>query len=97
MQDLQSDWTDFQGYQEKQNAALKKGQDLLQNSNLLDPLMFTEAHLTPQIRFGETPHDYFTRTIHAGNVGVVGIDAVVYYHDMALTLPRLSDTVDGSA
>ena len=97
MNDLQGDWTDFQSYQERQDAALKKGQDLLQTTNLLDPLMFTEAHLTPQIRFGETPHDYFTRTIHAGNVGVVGIDAVAYYHDMALTLPRLSDTVDGSA
>jgi len=97
MNDLQGDWTDFQSYQETQNAALKAGQDLLQTTNLLDPLMFTEAHLTPQIRFGESPQDYFTRTIHAGNVGVVGIDAVAYYHDMALTLPRLSDSVEESA
>ena len=44
-------------------------------------------------KFGESPGDYFTRTIHAGNVGVVGIDSVAYYHDMALTLPRLSDTL----
>lgn len=97
MKDLQGDWADFQSYQETQNAALKKGQDLLQTTNLLDPLMFTEAHLTPQIRFGESPQDYFTRTVHAGNVGVVGIDAVSYYHDMALTLPRLSDSVEESA
>ncbi len=49
------------------------------------------------IKFGEPPGDYFTRTIHAGNVGVVGIDAVAYYHDMALTLPRLTDSVEESA
>jgi len=40
-------------------------------------------------KFGESPGVYFTRTIHADNVGVVGIDAVASYHGCRIRSVKL--------
>ena len=36
----------------------------------------------------ETTDEYFHRTIHSGNVGVLSLDMPNNYVDMALTLPK---------
>lgn len=47
----------------------------------------------PLIVWGETPKDFYNRTVHSGNVGVLGIDAISSYYDAALTLPSISETM----
>lgn len=52
------------------------------------------SHLiSPFILWGEAPTDYFNRTVHSGNVGVMSIDAISNYVDSTLTLPKISQTL----
>ena len=48
---------------------------------------------TPFVLFGESPDQFFRRTVHAGNIGTVGLDAITLYVDTALRLPNLTDTL----
>jgi hypothetical protein len=81
--DLQTEAEDFGRYAAEQTELLKKSQDLLKQDTLLSPLVI----------FGESPEDFYNRTIHSGNIGVVGIDAVSMYVASALTLPKLNETL----
>lgn len=83
---LQKDALEFQAFAEEQNALLEKANALLENQNLLSPFVV----------FGESPTDYYERTVHSGNIGVLGLDAVTNYCDIALTLPKLSQTLGES-
>lgn len=56
----------------------------------LDPLMMT--YNVPQITLGESPTDFYARTVHSGNIGAACYDMVEYYHSSALTLPVLNQT-----
>lgn len=73
----------FSEFAETETARLKEAQDLLSSNNWLSPLII----------FGENPNDFYNRTVHSGNIGVRGLDAVTQYVDIALTLPTLSDTL----
>lgn len=44
--------------------------------------------------FGESPTNYFNRTVHAGNIGIHGLDTIENYCSMALRLPELEQTID---
>jgi hypothetical protein len=44
--------------------------------------------------FGEAPEEYFNRTVHSGNVGILGIKAISDYVDNALKLPELHETIE---
>lgn len=83
---LQKDALEFQSFIQEQSEILEKANDLLDNQNLLSPFVL----------FGESPTDYYERTVHSGNIGVLGLDAVTSYCDIALTLPKLSQTVGDS-
>lgn len=72
-------------YAKGQTEILENAQKLLEGNNLLSP--FTV--------FGENPDDYYNRTVHSGNVGMLGISAITNYVDIALTLPKLDQTMDG--
>lgn len=80
---LANEYTDFSSFVVKQTETLEKAQDLLES----------KTHLNPFVIFGESPSDYYNRTVHSGNIGVLGINAVSSYIDVALTLPKLNDTV----
>lgn len=56
----------------------------------------TTSLLNPVIIFGESPDDFYNRTIHAGNIGMVGIDSISAYVDIALTLPKINDTIEST-
>jgi hypothetical protein len=51
-------------------------------------LLDTNSNLAPFIVFGESPSDFYTRTVHSGNIGVYSLDAVTNYVDLALQLPK---------
>ena len=56
-------------------------------------LLNTKNYLSPFVIFGESPNDFYNRTVHAGNIGMNGISAISSYVDIALRLPKLNDTL----
>lgn len=87
MENLIGEYKEFQDYAKEQTKLLDSAKELLGNSNVLSPLVI----------FGEKPEDFYNRTVHSGNVGTLGITAISYYVDLALTLPKLKDTVGEDA
>lgn len=82
MSDLRSEANDFSQWMKEQTKLLDNAQDLLNQNTFLAPYTI----------FGETPGDFYNRTVHAGNVGVLGYSAVSSFVDIALKLPSLNDT-----
>lgn len=70
-------------YAEEKMELLENTNKLLQGNNLLSPFVL----------FGETPTNYYDRTIHAGNIGTIGLGAISNYVDYSLRLPELVDTL----
>lgn len=58
-------------------------------------LLEQKHHLSPFLIFGETPQEFYNRTVHSGNIGVVGIEAVSAFVDSKLRLPKLNDSFGG--
>lgn len=84
---LQEEMQDLLGEITAYEKEMKKEMELLDEKLLaLEP----SAHLSPFIIFGETPDEFYNRTIHAGNIGAVGVDAVSNYVAMQLKLPDIS-------
>ncbi len=87
IQDKFSDLLDqkdqFNLFVEEQNKLLDEAQKLLETSKLLNPFVI----------FGEKPEDFYNRTVHFSNIGTLGITAISSYVDMALTLPKINDTL----
>lgn len=81
--DLLNERSEFEKYVEEQTKVLESAQDLL-NPN---------ARLAPIVVFGESPDEFYQRTVHYGNIGTLGMDAITSFVDVALTLPKLDDTV----
>lgn len=85
MGDLADAATEFGKMVEDQTKLLETAQELLEGNPTLVPL----------IVFGESPNDFYNRTVHSGNIGVIGIDAVSSFVDNALTLPTLDQSLNG--
>lgn len=84
--DLANEASDIQDWEDSASELLEAAQDVLGG----------DVHLSPFVIFGESPQDYYNRTIHSGNIGVIGVDAVSSYVDVALTLPKLAtSSVEG--
>ena len=66
--------------------------ELLEDAN---KLLEQQTLLSPFVIFGENPDEFYNRTIHAGNIGILGIDSIASYVDIALTLPTINDTLKG--
>jgi hypothetical protein len=69
--------------QKEQLKLLDTAKELLENNSILSPFVI----------FGEKPDDFYNRTAHSGNIGVVGIDAISSFVDISLRLPELNDTL----
>jgi len=76
--------TEFLKFMDEQTKLLDTANELLDNSVKMNPIVI----------FGETPDEYYNRTIRAGNIGIIGIEAISSYVDISLTLPRLNDTIE---
>lgn len=83
IQELGKAWTAFEEEMKGLFNELKKVNDE----------MLEVHHFSPFIIFGEKPDDFYNRTVHAGNIGVVGIEAIEYYVDNALKLPDLKSSI----
>jgi hypothetical protein len=81
--DLLDEQKMFELYTEEKNKELEVAEKLLETQTVLSPFTI----------FGEKPEDYFNRTVHYGNIGTLGITAISSYVDMALTLPKIQDTL----
>lgn len=82
-QDLIKEYSALEKEYEEQMKLIERAQELLD----------TNHHLNPFILIGEKPEDFYNRTVHSGNIGVVGIEAISSFVDMKLTLPKLSETL----
>ena len=69
--------------QDEKTRKLEEANALLDQSNLLFPFVV----------FGEEPDDFYNRTIHSGNIGILAIDQVGAFVDNALKLPTLKNTL----
>ena len=86
--DLVNQAKEFELYKADQLKILQTGQELLDTSTRLDPFVI----------FGEKPGDYYNRTVHSGNIGVtVGIGSISSFVDVALSLPKLSNSLEGAS
>lgn len=81
--DLMGEFSEFDKYVEEQTKLLDAANDLLKTSQVLSPFVI----------FGENPDDFYKRTVHSGNIGTIGIDAIGNYVERSLTLPQLSSTI----
>lgn len=84
---IQEEMKDLLGEMSAFEKEMKKEMELLEEKILA---LDTSVHLNPFIVFGETPDEFYNRTIHAGNIGILGIDAVSNYVSMQLRLPDIS-------
>ena len=68
---------------EKWTFLKAKEKELLEEDNFLSTLNIP----------GEDPSTFFYRTTHAGNIGIVSLDAIHVFADEALRLPEFKDSV----
>lgn len=85
--DLADEYSEFLDELKLAEESLEASKDLLYNNN----------YLSPYTLMGETPHEFYTRTVHAGNIGAHTLKAVSSYVDRALKLPTIDDTLGGTA
>lgn len=87
LQDMYQELADeFNALQQQSIEAEKefeRANSLLENHNLMIPVVV----------FGESPDDFYYRTVHSGNIGVLSIQCVSSYVDIALKLPELVETI----
>lgn len=83
MKDLLSEYQSFNLFKDETTKQLEAANKLLEHKNWLNPFVI----------FGEKPDDYYNRTVHSGNIGIAGISAISSYVDIALTLPKLDQSI----
>lgn len=81
--DLLEEGKAFNALVDEKTKRLDEANKLLEHNN----------YLTTMFVYGETPHDFYQRTVHSGNIGALSLDAISSYVDIALTLPKLNETV----
>ena len=81
--DLLDEQKQFGLYAEEQQKLIDDANKLLETSHVLNPYVI----------YGEKPEDFYNRTVHFGNIGTLGITAISSYVDIALTLPKIHDTL----
>lgn len=84
MDELMSEANRFSRYIDEQEAKLDKANELLKQDNLLSPFLV----------FGEKPDDFYKRTVHSGNIGVMAIEMIGSFVETSLTLPKISETLE---
>lgn len=75
--DLQKEAIVLDAEQKKLTKELEVAQALLENDLRISPMIF----------FGESPQDFYNRTVHSGNTAQQCIDSIKHYAKTALQLP----------
>ena len=83
MQDLLKEASELAKIQKEDLKLIDTAKELLENDSILSPFVI----------FGEKPQEFYNRTVHSGNIGVVGISAISSFVGQALKLPELKDSI----
>jgi hypothetical protein len=86
IQDLSAEFDTLKTLEDASSKELTAANKLLENKSWLSPIEV----------MGETPEDFYNRTTHSGNVGILSIGAISSYTEIALRLPKLNDTLGDS-
>ena len=83
LKELNLELEEFQAYAKEQFDMLKEVEKSLTSNNALQPMML----------LGESPQEFYSRTIHGENIGMIPIHMVRQYVDDLLRLPTIQDTL----
>jgi len=78
----------FKALQLESETYKQKTEDLNTQLKSIDELLNSRSGINPYIIFGETPEEFYNRSVHAGNIGTSIYDYVSNYVEIALTLPK---------
>lgn len=92
IQDIMNSFGELELLADAASEELKAAEALFGIKDLLNPYAFIGQ--VPEIRFGESPDDFFTRTIHAGNIGAAGLEVASNYVNISLKLPTLEQSLE---
>lgn len=90
MAEYRADQQDFDLMSDKLMKELEEIKKTLDVSVDLNPFEFIGE--VPMLIAGEAPDTFYQRTVHSGNIGLVGLDAVHRYVDLSLKLPDFADS-----
>jgi len=82
---LQQEWSSLVRSMEEEQKLIDDSRSMLETSSILSPLVI----------FGETPQQFYQRTIHSGNIGVLVLDDVQHFVHRKLQLPTFASSVEG--
>lgn len=80
---LQAEAEEFRLFVDSETEALESARAELEG----------KSSLSSAIVWGETPDNFYNRTVHAGNVGIISIDAISNYVERSLALPTIHETL----
>jgi hypothetical protein len=90
---LNNEIKEFDATKEKLIDELEAANELLETSGFIDPFEF--INLQGSLSLGESPTDYYNRTVHSGNVGILSLDSIEYFTEIMLQLPDIRKTLIG--
>lgn len=91
MKDLSAEMTEFWEYTESQWEMLEETKAGLDMGTIVDPADFISSTDYAMV---EAPQDFYSRTIHTGNVGVLSLGATAGYVETMLQLPTVGSTIN---
>ncbi|GEK52349.1 hypothetical protein [Vreelandella venusta] len=93
MMDLQQEYVAFQSEAEASLKDLSDARSLLDVNRIIDPYNFIKQE--PLIVPGESPDNFYKRTLQSGNIASTTIDMVDKYVEYSLRLPEPHETLGG--
>lgn len=78
--------------QEQMDGLGDKMQELGLNPAIVGLNTFDVVKMGPQLVLGESPTDYYSRTVHAGNIGVLSIEMTESFVAVQTQLPTFNQT-----
>lgn len=88
--DLQQEMLDFQAYSQGMFDSLKEKRDQLGLNPEFQGLSGLDiVNLSPIQVWGESPNDFYTRTVHSGNIGATSFDVASGFVNYMLKLPDI--------
>lgn len=92
---IASEMDEFGLMAEEKMEELKDIESTLDVDTLLDPSFLINATKPVNI-LGESPDDFYNRTVHSGNVGAYAFEATENFVENSLRLPTINDTLGGT-
>ena len=92
--DIQDAWTEFMEMGEEKLDELKEIQRSLDAGIDINPFTFIAEE--PIFVPGESTDEYFNRTVHNGNPGVLSLEIIENYHHVSLMLPTTEQTLEAA-